>query len=449
MKVSAISITEKILGQSATLIFLGTALLAISPIKAQVNGTLPLDTLTIDSVIQAVLENNDRAAAARIMEKAAYEEIGPAGAWDDPMLMLGVQNLPTSWKFDEDPMTMKMVGLRQRIPYAGEKGMQGKAARAAADASREETRTTVLDLVTAAKLAYFNLYYQQQALEFVTVQREIQQDILASVTARLRTDQASQADVAAAQADLWRLKADIISFEQDIVAAQNELEALMGMEPGAEFPPLAAPEFATLDQRSETWLAATENYPPLRQLKYQAENYRLSAAASRRMRWPMLEVGGSYGFRDDIPPAPGTHTPVMEADDMVTFQADLSIPIFSWGKQAGMARSMEAMRRGTEFEYAQVLRKIRADISTLHARARRLAESSSLYRDRIVPADQDAYRSAFASFVASQIPFTSLQTYALNIYRDRLMSNQLAFELARTLAEAERYITNPEVFSSR
>jgi outer membrane protein TolC len=306
-----------------------------------------------------------------------------------------------------------------------------------------------LDLVTAAKLAYFNLYYQQQALEFVTVQREIQQDILASVTAQLRTDQASQADVAAAQADLWRLKADIISFEQDIVAAQNELEALMGMEPGAEFPPLAAPEFATLDQRSETWLAATENYPPLRQLKYQAENYRLSAAASRRMRWPMLEVGGSYGFRDDIPPAPGTHTPVMEADDMVTFQADLSIPIFSWGKQAGMARSMEAMRRGTEFEYAQVLRKIRADISTLHARARRLAESSSLYRDRIVPADQDAYRSAFASFVASRIPFTSLQTYALNIYRDRLMSNQLAFELARTLAEAERYITNPEVFSSR
>jgi hypothetical protein len=71
------------------------------------------DTLHIDQVIQDVVRHNDRAAAMRHMEEAAASRVGPAGAWDDPMLMLGVANLPTSFDFSEDMMTMKMVGLRQ------------------------------------------------------------------------------------------------------------------------------------------------------------------------------------------------------------------------------------------------------------------------------------------------------------------------------------------------
>ncbi|OGC96075.1 MAG: hypothetical protein A2W25_08560 [candidate division Zixibacteria bacterium RBG_16_53_22] len=407
------------------------------------------DTLRLGDVITSVLQHNDRAAAARFMEKAAAAEIGPAGAWDDPMLMLGVQNLPTSFKFDEDPMTMKMVGLSQRIPYAGQKGLQGKASRASAEAAREEAKGTVLELVTAAKLTYFNLYYQRQSLEFVFAQREIQKEILASVTARLRTDQASQADVAAAQADLWRLQADILSSEQDVAAAGNELLALMGLEQGTQLPPLDDPDFASLSQPSETWLANAEAYPALKKLKFQGDNYRYAASAARRMRWPMMEFEGSYGFREDIPLDPESMAPAMKADNMVSFQVNLSLPIFSGRQQGNMARSMEAMRLSAESEYDQMLREVKSDLATLYSRAQRLAQSLTLYRDRIVPADQDAYRSAFASFATNRIPFSSLQMYALNIYRDKLMANQIAYELARTLAEAEKYLINPDILSAQ
>jgi outer membrane protein TolC len=407
------------------------------------------DSLRLNDIIRRVIENNDRASAARLMEKAAIAEIGPAGAWDDPMLMVGFQNLPTSFKFDEDPMTMKMVGLSQRIPYAGEKGMLGKASRAKANAAREETRGTILDLVTAAKFAYFNLYYQRQALEFISAQHDIQQDILTSVTARLRADQASQADVFAAQADLWRLQADILALEQDVVTAENELLSLMGREPGTKFPPLATPVMKTLDQSSEMWLSNSEIYPPLRQLKSRGDNYLYSASAARRMQWPMVEFEGSYGFREDIPPDPESMVPAMKADNMISFQVNFSIPIFSGRQQGKMARSMDFMRQSSEAEYSQKSREIRADLTTLHARAQRLNQSMILYRDRIIPADQDSYRSAFSSFAANRLPFTSLQMYALSIYRDRLMLNQLEYELARTLSEAEKYMTDPDNFGSQ
>jgi outer membrane protein TolC len=403
------------------------------------------DTLRFQGVISSVLQRNNRAAAARFMEKAAYGEIGPAGAWDDPMLMLGVQNLPTSFDFNDDEMTMKMVGLSQKIPYAGDKGFQGKAARSRADAVREDTRGTILEIVTAAKFAYLNLYYRRQAYQFVMSQRDLQNDVLKSVTDRLKTNQSTQADISAAQADLWRTEADILTSEQEVIAAENELLALMGQDPGTKIPPLASPDFATADQPLINWLGQIDNYPVLRKSKFQSDSYRYSASAARRMRWPMLELEGSYGFRSDPEPDPESHLPPMPVDDMVSFQMNLSVPIFSGRQQGSMARSMEAMRQSSEAEYNQLRRDIEADLTSLHSRIQRLSRSLILYRDRIIPADLDAFRSAIASFSINRLPFASLQMYAFNIYSDRLMANQVEYDLARSLAEAEKYLTDPNI----
>ena len=114
------------------------------------------------------------------------------------MFMVGVSNLPTSGSFTEEDMTMKMIGLSQKIPYAGQKGLESKAAKSQAEAATADRRQTELDLATAARNAYLSLYFRQKALDYISAQREIQQDIVSSVVAKLQTNQASQADVAAA-----------------------------------------------------------------------------------------------------------------------------------------------------------------------------------------------------------------------------------------------------------
>jgi outer membrane protein TolC len=412
------------------------------------------DTLMLDDVISQVVKNNDRAAAARFMEKAAYAEIGPAGAWDDPMLMVGVQNLPTSFNFSEDEMTMKMVGLSQNIPYAGQKGLQRNAARARAGAAHEESNQTILDLVAAARRAYYNLYYQRLSLGFITSQKNIQQDILSSATARLRSNQANQADDASAQADLWRIESDLLSTDQSVDAAENDLLVLMGSDPTEHLPQLVEPLFEVLNEPLEDWISRAElSYPPLKRLEYQGYNYRFLARAARRMRWPMLELEGSYGFREDPPPAAmGEGDPSgMSAgrDDMVNFQVNFSLPIFAGRQQRNMARSMDAMRQSFDSQYNQLRREVKSDLELLHSRAQRLSRSLMLYRERIVPADESAYKSAFAGYSANRVQFANLLMYAINIYRDKITANQIAYELASTLAEAQKYITNPDSLERR
>jgi cobalt-zinc-cadmium efflux system outer membrane protein len=415
----------------------GAILLALAPIgRAQGEPEAQsISSLTLDAAVASVIRHNDRAAASRYMAVAAERKIGPAGAWDDPMLMVGVANLPTSGSFTSDMMTMTMVGLSQTIPYAGQKGLAANAAAAQAAAEAEMSRGTEIDLVTAAKLAFFECYYRRRILDDLQSQRDLLQQVVASVQAKLRTNQANQEDLSAAQADLWRLDARILSAGQEVDAARYDLSALMGSAPDDTAPVLTAPPTTPIPTTVELWERAAEaHYPPLRRLAKLAESYSQAARAASRMRWPMLTLNASYGFRRDGPAGP--------RDDMIDFGANLSLPIFAGRKQSDMALSMQAMQQSSDAQARQLWLDVRGKLRTLHARAHRLDESIDLYRARIIPAADDAFRSAFAGYSANRTSFLSLLTYAGGIYRDRVTADLLQLDLARTLAEAERYTTD-------
>ena len=75
--------------------------------------------LDLPAVLREVRDANPTLAARRQMAEAARYRIGPAGAWQSPMLELGPVNVPTSGSFNAEPMTMKMIGVTQRVPLFG------------------------------------------------------------------------------------------------------------------------------------------------------------------------------------------------------------------------------------------------------------------------------------------------------------------------------------------
>jgi len=388
-----------------------------------------------------VLRNNDRAAAAQFSERAAEARAEAAGTWDDPMLMAGVTGLPTSMDFSQEPMTMKMIALSQRFPWAGDRGLDRQAAVAKAAVARQDRYRVQLDLVTAAKVAYFDLYYRQKIVSDLGSQRALLEQVLASVRAKLTTNQARQEDVAAAQAELWRLDAMILSARQEVDAARYELQALMGSDFDLTIQVAEPPPFPEIAARPDAWeSAARENYPPLKRLASTAESFAFSARAEDRRRWPALTLSAGYGQRDDGPMGP--------RDDMLSFQASFGLPIFSGGAHADRARAFDALRQGADLEARQLWRDVVADLKTLHVRAQRLSEELELYRGRIIPIADDAFKGTLSGYEANRTSLVALLTYGTAIYRDRIAADRVANRLARVLAQAERYTTDPRPWSA-
>src|SRR5512147_1535303 len=169
--------SARIVGISTTALFVAAFVLASMELTY---GQTTDDSLTLDRVVNEVIGHNDQVAAARYMQEAAESRASSAGKWDDPMLMLSVENLPTSLDFKEDDMTMRVTGLSQTIPYSGFKGFEKKASRSDAQVAAAQLRTVQVDLAVAAKQAYYDLYYKQLNLADLIGQREFLEQIVSS-----------------------------------------------------------------------------------------------------------------------------------------------------------------------------------------------------------------------------------------------------------------------------
>lgn len=335
---------------------------------------------------------------------------------------------------------MKMIGLSQRIPYAGDRGLQSDAKRASADAARDEREQTALDLVAAAKTAYVELYYHQRVIDDLERQRELAEQIAVSVRSRVEANLAGMDELNAALAAMWRLDAEILTHHNDAHSAHHQLDALRGVLSPDDLPAVAAPAVPGLPDTFLVWTdSARANYAPLRQMLHQAESYRLNAIASGRMSWPMLELSASYGIREDLVMDDGMVEP---QDNMWNFGATFSLPIFKGRQEKQMARSMTAMQRQMESEAAQMAKDIDGELRALYMRAEHFRDAATMYEDKIVPADDEAFKTALAGYSAGRTSLPDLLIYAMTIYRDRTTLTDLQLAYAASVYQAERYISN-------
>jgi cobalt-zinc-cadmium efflux system outer membrane protein len=99
---------------SARFTFLVAILIWAAPL-----ATAAEPTLNVDRLVEEALQNNPEILAAREKAAAVREKVPQAGALDDPILGLGIVNLPTNFSFSEEDMTMKEVSVSQKVPFPG------------------------------------------------------------------------------------------------------------------------------------------------------------------------------------------------------------------------------------------------------------------------------------------------------------------------------------------
>ena len=80
-----------------------------------------------------------------------------AGALEDPMLGLGIVNLPTNFSFSDEDMTMKEVSVSQKVPFPGKRGLMRGMTEKEADAAAIDIAEVADRIAREVKTAYYEL----------------------------------------------------------------------------------------------------------------------------------------------------------------------------------------------------------------------------------------------------------------------------------------------------
>lgn len=384
-----------------------------------------------DAQLQELLEeaarNNPELRAAGNEREAAQQRVQPAGALDDPMLEAGVINAPlASQTFRREDMTMKMLGLSQRFPYPGKRGLRREVAAKEAESVAHAYRETANRVARDVKAAYFGLAFIVESARLVEKNRQVLEQFLKISESRYAVGQGTQADVLKVQTQLTAMVDELIKLARERRTIEAELARVLGRDSDAALPvpaPLRITE-TSLPFESLRETALTER-PQLLGLKSLIDRSAKALELARKDYYPDFDVKLSYGQREDMLDG-------MPRDDMVSLAVAINLPVWQASKRDPAVAEAIAMRNQATDMYQAQLNEVTSQLRRQVASAEQSLKSARLYETGILPQARLAVESSLAAYRVNRVDFLTLldnQMTVLNYeisYASALSSYNLA-----------------------
>ena len=409
--------------------WLALALIAV-PAAAQTDGASHKKLLS--TLVAEALVNNPEVQAARRERDAAQQRIAPAGALDDPMLEAGVLNLPTnSLRFDREDMTMKMIGLSQRLPYPGKRGLREDVATKDAETVGYGYRETVNRVARDVKNAYFDLGLTIEMIRLVEKNRLIVEQLLRITEGRYSVGQGRQTDVLKAQTQLSKMSDELIKLARERRTVEAELNRVLGRGAAAAAPlPAPAPlreESLNLESLRET---ALTQRPQLLALQSIVSKNEKALDLARKEYYPDFDVRLSYGQRDRMPDG-------ARRSDMVSLTVAINLPVWRGSKLAPRVAESLAMRDQAQSMYEAQRNEVAMKLSQQAAAVEQNLKSARLYQTAILPQARLTVESTMGAYRVNQVDFLTLIESQMTVFNTEISLVTASANYNKALAEID------------
>lgn len=394
--------------------------------------SVQLATPALAALIAEALQNNPELRAAAKEIEAANQRVRPAGALEDPMLEAGLLNVPiTPWRLNREDMTMKMLGLSQKLPYPGKRALREQVAAKDAQTLDYGLRESRNRVAREVKLAYYDLALTDETVRLLKNNRQILEQFLHIAESRYGVGQAAQAEVFRAQTQLGRMSEELLRMERERPVTEAELMRLLGRRGNAlpisvELPGLreTALNVEALQQ------AALSERPQLLGLQSVIERGSKALDLARKEAQPDFDLRFSYGQREK-------DLAGMRREDLFSLTVAMNLPVWREDKIEPRIAEAQALRE-------QALEMLQAQQNEVLARLRQqvaLTEQSRksvhLYETAILPQARLAVEAALAAYQVSRVDLLMLLDSQMTLFSYEISRARELVSFNKALAEIE------------
>jgi outer membrane protein TolC len=386
----------------------------------------------LQELIAEAARNSPEIRAAGNERLAAQHRVSPAGALDDPMLEAGVINAPlASQTFRREDMTMKMLGLSQKLPYPGKRDLRRDFAAKDAESVAYAYQETVNRVLKDVKTAYFELAFVAESARLVEKNRQALEQFLKISESRYSVGQGNQADVLKAQTQLSRMADELIKLARERRVIEAELTRALGRRPDFAPPLPAALRLQEAPLQFEALLeTALRDRPQLLGLRSLVERGGKAVDLARADYYPDFDMKFSYGQRDRTLEG-------MRRDDMVSFTVGINLPVWRESKRDPRVAEAVAMRNQAMDVYQAQLNEVSSKLRQQVANAEQSLKSARLYETGILPQARLTVESSFAAYRVNRVDFLTLLDNQMTVFNYEVSYASALSSYNKALAEID------------
>jgi len=364
----------------------------------------------LSRLIETAIADNPELKASDARWQMFRNRIAQARSLEDPMLMLKIQNgiVTDPLNFRKDPMTQKVIGISQQIPFWGKRDLKGEVAAKEAESYSWQVEERKLELRRMVSEAYYQIYYTDRSLEIVDRNIKILDDFVTLAETKYSVGQGAQQDVFKAQVERSKMLDMQITLEQQRKSLQAALNALLyrpaeipvGKIPDFDIKPLAySPE--------ELRTIASDNRPLLKSLNALIEKGKAGHRLAEKEFYPDFNVSFEYMQRERFEGSNG--------DDMYSLGVTFNLPVQRQRRQAMAAESSAEVTMATA-ELNGVKNSINSGISDLLAQLERRRKLAELYKSGIIPQAGQSLESATIGYRVNKVDFLTLLDSRITLF---------------------------------
>ena len=382
---------------------------------------------------QQLAANNASIAASRQMAVAA-------GQLPDPVLKLGVDNLPVNGpdrlSLSRDFMTMRRIGLMQEIPRAEKRQLRAERFEREADRTRAESQLNIANIHRETATAWIERFYTQQMRELV--QRQIQETKLQAQTAEagFGVGRSSQADVFAARAALVMLEDRVSQIDKQERNAALMLARWVGPA-AAERPVAGVPAWQSSRFDEGSLEEHIQFHPDLIMLRAQIEAAQTEARLAQANKKADWSVEAMYSQRGSA------------YSNMVSI--GVSIPL-QWDQKNRQDREVAAklaMVDEARAKYEEILRNHDAEVRSLLNDWRNGKNRVARYQNELVPLARQRSEASLTGYRTGKADLAATLLARREEVDARMQALTVEMETARAWAQLNFFIPEHNLAAQR
>ncbi|WP_298439560.1 TolC family protein [Geobacter sp.] len=356
----------------------------------------------LPKLVETAIANNPELKASDARWQMFRNRIAQARSFDDPMLMLKIQNgiVSDPFNFRKDPMTQKVIGISQQIPFWGKRDLKGEVAAKEAESYRWQVEERKLELRRMVAETYYQIYFTDKSVEIVDKNIKILDNFITLAETKYSVGQGAQQDVFKAQVERSKLFDIRITLEQQRKSLQAAMNALLYRPADTPVGPVSDFSIKPLTLSAENLRGiAMENRPMLKSLNALIEKGRAGHKLAEKEFYPDFNVSLEYMQRNQVGADPG--------DDMYSLGLTFNLPVQRARRHALVAESSSEINMATE-ELNSLKNNINAGVSDLLAQLERRRKLVELYKTGIIPQAEQSLESATIGYRVNKVDFLTL-----------------------------------------
>jgi len=322
----------------------------------------------------------------------------------DPVLTLGVVNMPTnSFSFSQEPMTGKILGLSQAIPFPG-------ALRSASDVKSVDTSIVhqeTADLENKIKNDvsdfYFDLQLRREEIRLSRKSIVLLKQISDVVRRKFEVGTASLQNVVQVEVQITRVKDRIEVLKGKEQATLAQLNALLLRDDASKVFTIEITPIKNTNVKTAALLSlASKNRPALKSINLLVEKAKLMQRKAEFSFYPNFKFGLQYSQRDH------NFATGVNFSDFLSVVVGVSLPINYGGNKTAKvdrARYLQGLYHDKFNSSLQVLQKA---FGKINAKLDELESREVLIEKTLLPQAEQEYKSSIADYQVGKIDFVNV-----------------------------------------